>query len=71
VRKNLNDLANELSRLDDKGGKNLDAIDVKIVLSLLRQRLRTSNAEECIGILTSLLENHPTVEFSIRRILDK
>lgn len=62
---NLNTISADLSKMDGPSGKNVDVVDVKIVLGCLRKRLHQSNQEQCIEILTHLLKGHPRVEFEI------
>jgi hypothetical protein len=64
---NLNTLAADLSKMDEKSGKNIDIVDAKIVLGNLRKRLHQSNADQCIEILSHILKGHPEIEFEISK----
>lgn len=52
----LNELAAELAKMDAPEGKNVDVVDVKVVLGLLGRKLRRCGMESKTRIWLALLE---------------
>lgn len=58
---NLNKLAEELSLSDGPIGKNLDVVDVRVVLAALGKKLRSVTAVEAIQIIAAIAERGGTM----------